>query len=247
MKPLVTLAKDVDRTLRGEYTSRDALMGAGAAGALAVGRLVWGSLLLGATYGVCMGVFPLLKAGRGGGLQMVATTLKVPLLFLLTLAVTFPSLYVFSALAGSRLGARGTLRLIVVAITVNLAVMAGFGPVTAFFASCTRSYPFIKLLNVLLFAIGGAIGLAFLWRTLAALLREGEKRPIEAATGGPSAGDPARRIFRVWIVLYGIVGMQMGWVLRPFIGAPHRRFEWFRERESHFFADVLETLGALFG
>ena len=45
-------------------------------------------------------------------MQMLATILKVPLLFLLTLIVTFPSLYVFSALSGSRLSAGATLRLL---------------------------------------------------------------------------------------------------------------------------------------
>ena len=36
-------------------------------------------------------------------MQWLATTLKVPALLFLTLAVTFPSLYVFNALVGSRL------------------------------------------------------------------------------------------------------------------------------------------------
>ena len=45
-------------------------------------------------------------------LQLVATSLKVPLLFLLTLVVTLPSLYVLSALARSRLSFLHTLRLL---------------------------------------------------------------------------------------------------------------------------------------
>jgi hypothetical protein len=37
----------------------------------------------------------------------------------------------------------------------------------------------------------------------------------------------------------------MSWVLRPFIGNPNQDFEWFRERESNFFLDVLKSLGRL--
>ena len=37
----------------------------------------------------------------------------------------------------------------------------------------------------------------------------------------------------------------MGWVLRPFIGRPELPFEWFRERNSNFFAAVLHSLSEL--
>ena len=58
---------------------------------------------------------------------------------------------------------------------------------------------------------------------------------------------PARRVFSVWIVIYGIVGAQMGWILRPFVGAPGLEFTWFRPRESNFLQGFLETLGSLLG
>jgi hypothetical protein len=54
-------------------------------------------------------------------------------------------------------------------------------------------------------------------------------------------------VFGCWLVLFGLVGAQMGWVLRPFIGAPSLPFEWLRARESNFFEAVLRSLGALFG
>ena len=39
---------------------------------------------------------------------------------------------------------------------------------------------------------------------------------------------------------------QMGWILRPFIGAPSEPFEWFRERQSNFFVVVWESFLRLF-
>jgi hypothetical protein len=47
------------------------------------------------------------------------------------------------------------------------------------------------------------------------------------------------------VILFALVGAQMGWVLRPFIGRPELPFAWFRERESNFFAAVLRALGEL--
>lgn len=51
-----------------------------------------------------------------------------------------------------------------------------------------------------------------------------------------------RTVFRCWVVLFALVGAQMGWVMRPFIGTPELPFSWFRERDSNFFASVLGAL-----
>jgi hypothetical protein len=48
------------------------------------------------------------------------------------------------------------------------------------------------------------------------------------------------------MIVFALVGAQMGWVLRPFIGAPHLKFTWFRERKSNFFEAVLNALEGLF-
>ena len=57
----------------------------------------------------------------------------------------------------------------------------------------------------------------------------------------------ARTTFHVWIVIYALVGAQMGWILRPFIGSPDLPFHWFRSREANIFVDILRTLGELLG
>ena len=53
-------------------------------------------------------------------------------------------------------------------------------------------------------------------------------------------------ILALGLVVFGLVGAQMGWVLRPFIGNPNIPFTWFRGRQSNFFEAVLHTLGNLF-
>jgi hypothetical protein len=54
-------------------------------------------------------------------------------------------------------------------------------------------------------------------------------------------------VFTCWMIVFGLVGAQMGWVLRPFIGTPDLPFEWFRPRESNFFEAVWQTWRSLVG
>lgn len=248
----------LDRVLRGHFTKKEEL----AAGRIAVpvGRLVVLSLLLGAIYGVSLGCYASFGGAPSAWLQMVASSVKVPLLFLLTLVVSFPSLYVFAALQRLPLGFRNTLRLMLLAIVVHLTVIASLGPVFAFFAASTTSYPFLLLLNVAIFAIGGLLGLMVLRRATRDMFQPAPRTPPPATETDPEAPlpalpprqpahavDQARRLLGLWCVVYGVVGAQMGWLLRPFLGNPDAPFEWFRVREDNFLIAVLRTIGTLFG
>ena len=42
-----------------------------------------------------------------------------------------------------------------------------------------------------------------------------------------------------------LVGAQMAWVLRPFVGSPSQPFQWFRVRESSFFEAVWQAIRTL--
>jgi len=239
----------IDTLLRGGFTGTEQLR-SGRIG-VEVPSLATAAAPLGVLYGLFMGLYALMRGGDGAGLQVLATALKVPLLFLLTLAVTAPSLYVFSALARSRLSWTHTLRLLLAAVTVDLALLASFGPVTGFFTLSTESYPFMILLNVAFFGAAGLVGLGFLRKALDHVFEPALDTPEPHAPQGAPAGRrrdsaPAARIFKAWTLIYAVVGAQMGWVLRPFIGAPSEPFQWFRERQSNFFVAVWESLQRLF-
>lgn len=242
--------------------------------------------LLGAIYGLCMGSFSLLKTVPatvddpfGRYMQLLATTIKVPALFYLTLIVTFPSLYVFNALVGSRLSLHSVLKLLLASLAINLAVLASLGPIVLFFSASTKSYAFIQLLNVATFTVAGVLGLIFLLQTLhrltnslakmgvptpvatAAAIEEGlGLTPVDAPDqplheepsaldmpSGETLAQHTRLVFGCWVFVFALVGAQMGWVLRPFIGDPNSPFTLFRERQSNFFEAVLKALGALLG
>ena len=123
------------------------------------------------------------------------------------------------------------------------------------------------LLNVVVFAVSGTLGMIFLLQTLHRLslarplppateaeeLVGGEKPDAESRPIGalePLAdqvlGRHVKAVFRCWMVLFGLVGAQMGWILRPFIGNPAQPFTWLRGRESNCFQAVWHAFTSLF-
>ncbi|MBN1492165.1 MAG: hypothetical protein JXA69_19795 [Phycisphaerae bacterium] len=269
---MIAWFKQLDDLLRGRKTAPDCL--AEGRIELSLRRFAPLMIVLGATYGFFMGWYAILGREVPSYAQLVASTVKIPALFLLTLIVTFPSLYVFNALVGCRLSFIAMLRLLVGAIVVNVAVAGSLGPILGFFTLSTRSYPFMIVLNVALLAVSGLVGLTFLLHTLRRLAytppRPAPGAAPDAANSGadahesasppvvPGPLDPvwaeapaqalgqARGIFQIWVIIYGLVGAQMGWLLRPFIGSPSMAFEWFRERQGNFFQAIFHAVQQLF-
>ena len=62
---------------------------------------------------------------------------------------------------------------------------------------------------------------------------------------GESTSVRAKTVFNIWVIVFALVGAQMSWVLRPFIGHPERPFEFFRARAGNFFMAVFEALRTL--
>ena len=272
--------KNLDRILRGEAT-RPSMLSRGTID-VSVSGLTPVLVILAMAYGASMGCFALFRPNAPSVLQLLASTVKLPALFALTLIVTLPSLYVFNALVGSRLTADVTLRLLVAALGVMLAVLSSLGTIVAFFSLSTSSYAFVLLVNVAVFASSGTLGCLFLLQTLqrlglpAAPPRPTEEEvanetsmvtslpqptdlavPVEPSSEPTELGalDPVedqvlhghvKTVFQIWVILFGVVGAQMGWVLRPFVGNPNVPFAWFRGRESNFFEAVYLAFKSLF-
>jgi hypothetical protein len=250
---------ELDMLLRGELTRVSSLRRGGLE--ISPRRLSFTIVVLSMIFGICMGCFALFRMKGPNVLQVVASMVKVPLLFYLTLLVTLPSLYVFNTLVGSRLTLGTVVRLLVASLGVMVAVLASLGPIVAFFSVSTTSYPFMLLFNVAVFTVAGALGLAFLLQTLHRLSVADAPAAQPATIDVVSAAEPAgaldplenrvlskhvRTVFRLWVIVFALVGAQMGWVLRPFVGNPAVPFEWLRGRESNFFQAVFRTIANLF-
>jgi hypothetical protein len=125
----------------------------------------------------------------------------------------------------------------------------------------TASYPFMLLFNVAVFTVSGVLGLTFLLQTLHRLSVVDSQTPSLAEGGNWESAEPAsaldplenrvlskhvKMVFRLWVIVFALVGAQMGWVLRPFVGNPATPFTWLRGRDSNFFQAVYQTFASLF-
>jgi hypothetical protein len=171
-------------------------------------------------------------------LQALASAIKLPVLFLLTLAICLPALYLFNLVFGSRLSASQTLAIVLSAIATTSVLTLGFAPIAVFFLLSAPGYGFFKLLNVAVLGVTGLAGLK--------VLVSGMQNVQALAASAPDApGQPAgapRLLLRAWLVLYAFVGTQLAWTLRPFFGAPELPFELFRKLEGNFYVNIFQTL-----
>ncbi len=263
-------------------------------------RMLFTSAISLAAYGAVVGA-------SNGWLQALVSTVKLPLLFMITLAICLPTLYLFNLVFGARLSVLQACALIMVAITVTAVLTFAFAPISLFFLITARSYAFFKLLNVAILTLTALVGLRFLTSGMRALnehvagestlssqavvpvpltqrelvsttvggVAEPTTRPLtngDTPTGPhmqnpnhnhlpvpapgdaramapqPAAGErPASMILLyIWILLFGFVGTQLAWTLRPFFGSPGAPFELFRDIDGTFYGDILRTLSSLF-
>ncbi|MGA4731115.1 hypothetical protein ACWEOS_03205 [Micromonospora taraxaci] len=303
------------------------------------GRMLASSAIALACYGAVLGAFH-------SPLMALTSALKLPLLFLVTLAICLPTLYLFNLVFGARLSVRQSLALVMVAITVTSMLAVAFAPISLFFLITAPDYGFFKLLNVAILTLSALVGLRFLTGGMQVLNDHGllapeatrtqadayaqvnvpaqavpaavpadpaptaapvavqaaepvavpagavpagaaaagstpngaaAAPPVPAQPGGQPAvaaippgmvppgygpvqrpwerppvrrGEPTQRpasmtLLYIWILLFGFVGTQLAWTLRPFFGDPGQDFSFFRSIDGNFYAEILRTIANL--
>ena len=222
-----------------------------------IGQMLRSSAITLVGYGAVMG------AGASSPLlQAIASAIKLPILYLLTLAICLPTLYLFNLLCGGRLSARQALALALAAITVSSALTLAFAPISIFFLLTAQSYQFYKLLNVSILTLTGVVGLQFLVSGVHSMnsLDTAERPKPETASLTELRDEQRQETLRppthprsvnltllyLWLMLYGFVGTQLGWTLRPFFGDPDKAFLLFRAIEGNFYGGVIEAIVRLF-
>ena len=187
--------------------------------------LLFSSFTCFAIYGAIIG------ANSNEPIQILSSAIKLPALYLVTLVVCLPTLYIFNSFFGSRSTIRQHWAYLLSTITVISVLLCGFAPITLFFLLTVNDKLFFILLNVAIFTVTGILGVSFLYRTMKPSEEDAQTGSIEIR----------RNILKFWLGLYGFVGTQLGWTLRPFFGTGSG-FELFRPREGSFFTAISESL-----
>ena len=184
-------------------------------------------LVLSALYGAAAGAY-------AGPAQAVSAALKLPLLFLGTLAICFPAFFVVQVLVGSRLRLSQVLTLVLGTLSLSAVLLAVVVPITVFFLFTGANYYFLTLLHVVIVLGAGLVGMVALHDGLAFACEKRGVYPKKAMT-----------IMKVWAVLFAFVGIQMAWNLQPFVGDRGQPFKLFRHNEGNFYTAVVYSLEKL--
>ena len=195
-----------------------------------ISLLVSSSLFL-ALYGAIIG-------STHGILQTISSAIKLPALYLLTLLICLPTLYFMDVVLGSKRTFVQYLALLLASTAMMSVMLFGLAPVTLFFRLSIDDYWFFLLLNIVFLGFTGVVGIKFFYSSMTNLIDE-EK-----------LGKAAKNRYKLitgWLFLFGFVGSQLGWTLRPFVGTPEEPFALFREIESNFYIQVIYIIGKVLG
>jgi len=185
-------------------------------------------VIFGMFYGAVMG------AHGGRPLQVLYSALKVPLLLSVAFLLGLPTFFVVNSLFGLRKDFSKALGALLSAQAGLTVILASLAPITAFVYVSGVSYQPAILFNALAFGAASVGAQGILRREYRDLIAENRAH---------------RLMLRSWLVIYIFVGVQMGWVLRPFIGNPDQPIQFFREDGwTNAYVAVAEIiLGALSG
>jgi hypothetical protein len=186
-----------ERVRRDEDTVRD------------VARLAVFMILAGAAYGTVL-------AGWRSPRLALYVAAKLPLLFLGTSSIVMVFNWIVAAAAGSGLKFRQVVAITYGAMGIACWILLSLVPVALFFTFCVAertgtnaelrlTHNCLLLTHISLIAFAGLAGNA--------ALRRGLKATVPSTCS-------SRRVYWGWIASFAIVGCQLSWMLRPFVGSP---------------------------
>ena len=170
---------------------------------LRFGLIALGSIIV---FGFVLGTFAY-------GDQLWAAPLKLGAALLFAGLICFPSLYIFSSLAGSDASAGRMGGLLAGMLALSGLLLLGFAPALWIFAQGTASFGFMGFLSL----ASWLVALAFSFRFLKMALRE--------------TGATQNAPLMIWIAIFLLVTLQLSTSLRPILG----RSDKFLTTEKKFF------------
>jgi len=165
-------------------------------------------IVFGGIYGSVMGSF-----GGARFYQILFSAMKLPILLAATFILSLPSFFVVTTLIGLRDDFAASVRAIVATQAGLTIILFSLAPFTLLWYVSFESYDAAIMFNLLIITIATVSSQWLLRRFY---------RPLILS-------NPRHRLMMwSWLVIYAFVGIQMGWVLRPFIGQPGAATTFFR-------------------
>jgi hypothetical protein len=189
-------------------------------------------LIFGGLYGLVMGTYSGCETGRWA--LLLYGGIKVPMLLLVTFLICLPAFFVINSLVGLRDDFTRALHGIVGTQACVTLVLAALAPVTLLVYVSYNDYTIALLFNGLVFFIGTLSAHRVVKRYYAPLILRNARHRV---------------MLRLWFTLYIFVGIQMAWLLRPFVGDPNAPVQFFRVDafQGNVYVVIVKLIGRLAG
>ena len=172
-----------------------------------------------------------------GELMALYVAIKFPLLIFLTTLCNALLNWMIALMIGAGLTFRQTLTAQLMSYTIASLILAALAPITLFILFNTPSlesgdpfgHSFFLLINVGVLALAGIVANIRLYRLL--LMKVASRRL-------------ARQVLTAWLAGNLLVGAQLSWNLRPFIGSPNLKIQFLRPDpfDGNFYESVYRTM-----
>lgn len=167
-------------------------------------------------FGAAMGLFR-------PGPQILSSAVKLPLVLLLTAALTAPAYTATRWARGAKVDLRQDILLFLSTVGLTSLVLAALAPVVLLGVLSGLAYHGTILSVVACAAVAGLVGVL-------AFVRASRRLPGARRTASWAAA-----------AVFAVVGMQMAWTLRPFVARPRAAFEVVRAPEGSFLDSVSQS------
>ena len=172
-------------------------------------------LICGLIFGAVLGVFV-------GGEQIIINSIKIPLLFFITLYISLPIFYIIDLLTGSKIDFVQIATLILTGYAVAAIILMTFIPVVLFFIVTAKEYYFTVFLTIGVTGLAGYFSIVYIWRNFQVFHDDSKWYP-SVITG-------------TFIIAF--VGTQLAWSLRPFF---HPYSEFIRPMGGNFYSAIAKV------
>ncbi len=202
----------------------------------------WGSMSVSVTVILLgTGLFGAALGSWRAPMQALYGGVKLPMVLLLTALFNGLINALFAPLLGLNISLRSSLAAVLASFAICAAILGSLSPILAFLIwnspplggeGSGGTHSLILITNVGSLALAGVAGNFRLFQTLEAL----GNTPV------------ARRVLTAWLAMNLILGSQLSWVLRPFVGSPGLEVQFLRSDAFHgsFFESVFRSLKFLF-
>ncbi len=179
-------------------------------------RLVVTMALGAAIYGAVFGSWH-------GSLLALYVAAKFPLVLLATTAVTLLFSWIAARLLGLPLSLAQAAVLTLLSLTVASLVLAALAPVAALFVygsprptpEARTAHNVLYLMHTFLVGLAGIAGTRALWSALSRLA---------------APRSTLRAAYALWLFVFALVGGEIAWAMRPFVGSVYAPVTFLRER-----------------